>query len=185
MKRLATIMTLFLICGVVSHCSNNEDEETYDCVQNTGLIFDGNTNYREVACAGVPNLVQIRLSSVVVPTGGELIIRPYSSSNANGFFISIMPNSITTAAANGTSGAVTFNSAVDFTTAKNTCFEIHDVTKEKHILAYYQRQDCFGSASIDSANALVTFGGNQIRYAGTSGVSIGEIYLKKTQGHSH
>jgi hypothetical protein len=53
-------------------------------------------------------MIQIRLSSVIVPAGGELIIRPYSSTNADGFYIQITPNNIRTAAANGTSGAQDF-----------------------------------------------------------------------------
>lgn len=185
MKHLVGFSALLLLSGSLVGCANKTDDSTYDCVQNAGLVFDGIGNYRDVNCSGIPNLIQIRLSSVVVPTGGELIIRPYSSTNADGFFIQITPTNIRVAAANGTSGAADFSSGVDFTTAKNSCFEIHDITKEKHLLAYYQRQDCFGSASIDSANALVTFGENRVRYAGTTGVSIGEIYLKKTQSHSH
>lgn len=185
MKHLVGFLALVLLSGSLLNCANKTDESTYDCIQNTGLVFDGSSNYRDVNCSGIPNLIQIRLSSVTVPTGGELIIRPYSSTNADGFYVRIYDAGITTAAANGTSGAVTFTSGVNYTSAQNTCFEIHDVTKEKHILAYYQRQDCFGSASIDSANALVTFGENRVRYAGTTGVSIGEIHLKKTQSHSH
>lgn len=184
MKQVSRIVSLLLICGTVMHCANKTDDSTYDCVQSTGLVFDGSSNYRDVNCSGIPNLIQIRLSSVTVPTSGELIIRPYSSTNADGFYVQITPNNIRIAAANGTSGAQDFGS-VDYTSAKDTCFEVHDITKEKHILAYYQRQDCFGSASIDAANALVTFGENRVRYAGSAGVSIGEIYLKKTQGHTH
>lgn len=183
--RISMRILLLAASSALLHCSNDKDEETYDCIQNSGLVFDGTANYREVNCLGVPNNIQIRLSSVVVPAGGELIFRPYSSSNADGFYVGITSNAITTAAANGTSGAVTFTSSVDFTTAKNSCIEIHDVTKEKHILAYYNREDCFGSASIDSANALVTFSGNSVRYAGTAGVSVGQVYLKKTQSHTH
>lgn len=185
MKHLVGFSTLLLLSGSLINCANKTDESTYDCIQNSGLTFDGIANYRDVNCSGIPNVLQLRLSSVTIPGGGELIIRPYSSSNADGFFIRFTPTDVTTAAANGTSGAVTFSSGVNFTTAQNICFEIHDVTKEKHILAFYQRQDCFGSASIDSANALVTFGENRVRYAGTAGVSIGEIHLKKTESHGH
>lgn len=185
MKHLVGFSTLLLLGGSLLNCANKTDDSTYDCIQNAGMVFDGIGNYRDVNCSGIPNVIQIRLSSVTVPTGGELIIRPYSSTNADGFYIQMTPTNIRVAAANGTSGAQDFSSGVNYTSAQNTCFEIHDVTKEKHILAFYQRQDCFGSASIDSANALVTFGENRIRYAGTAGVSVGEIYLKKTESHSH
>lgn len=185
MRYLVGFSTLLLLGGSLLNCANKTDDSTYDCAQNADLIFDGAGNYRDVNCSRIPNLIQIRLSSVVVPPAGELIIRPYSSTNADGFYIQITPNNIRVAAANGISGAADFSSGVDFTSPKNSCFEIHDITKEKHILAYYQRQDCFGSASIDSANALVTFGENRVRYAGTAGVSIGEIHLKKTQSHTH
>lgn len=185
MKRLLRFSELLLISGFLLNCANKTDDSTYDCIQNVGLVFDGIGNYRDVNCSGIPNAIQIRMSSVTVPTGGELIIRPYSVTNSDGFFVRITPTDVTTAAANATSGAVTFNSGVNFTAAQNICFEIHDVTREKHILAFYQRQDCFGSASIDSSNALVTFGANRIRYAGTTGVTVGEIHLKKTESHSH
>lgn len=183
MKR-KLISTILLAALLATHCAKS-DEAGYDCVQNSGLIFDGITNYRDVNCSGIPNEIQIRMSAVTVPPAGQLILRAFSSSNDNGFYIEITPNQIKTAAANGSSGAATFSSGVDFTSSKNVCFEIHDITKEKHILAVYPSADCLGSPVINSANELVTFGENRVRYAGTTGVSVGELYLKKTEAHGH
>lgn len=184
MNQKIVSISLLTASLLFSHCAKSE-EAGYDCVQNSGLVFDGITNYRDVNCSGIPNEIQIRMSGVTVPTAGQLILRAFSSSNDNGFYIEITPNQIKTAAANGTSGAATFSSGVDFTSAKNVCFEIHDITKERHILAVYPSADCIGSPVINSGNELVTFGENRVRYAGTTGVSVGEIQLRKAQGHSH
>ncbi|MCB1199705.1 MAG: hypothetical protein KDK41_03610 [Leptospiraceae bacterium] len=184
MKKYLLFSTIALVAflGACAH-DHSDGEAAFDCKQ-TNFTFNGTS--QSVTCPDLPTQVKIKVESLVVPNGQTFTFKPFSSADDNGYEIVFTHNSISARIFGRT--ATTVSTGIDFTSAKNACIEIHDITKEKHVQVYYNTETCSGTAVVDYDDDAATAPTSRAaRYTGSGGtIALNELHFQKdATAHVH